>query len=411
LPLTIGRERSFPSRRAFLGAALALAASRRLAAAAAAHDYFYPSFYVFVPSGTEPFVSVVNRATGEMIGRISLPFVAAQLAVSEGAHLLAAIDGSSKQLALVDLASGLSETIDLVLAPQRLVLSDSGLVLVAADLAAGAIAFVSLAEGAGRSNAQSTLSVAAPIRDVLFGPDDSPLYIAADGLHGVGVADVISGNMITTIPVAGWGETPITGLTRSADGLVLYAARAGDFPLRLAAPQAWPPGAIDGRSGDAVVEPASDQGLHATKLAVLTDTARIFPTGYGRFLVAVDNRQKTVSFVATDSWKTVATLAGLDAMSTVYSGWFDEVAIVASATEAKLLLVDLDTLTPAGTIALPGVPGPGGVAADGSKLYVPVASSGAIAVIDLQSRRLTATIPVDAAPSAAVLSRSFDVCH
>jgi hypothetical protein len=98
-------------------------------------------------------------------------------------------------------------------------------------------------------------------------------------------------------------------------------------------------------------------------------------------------------------------------MSSIYSGWFDEVAMVASATEPKLLALDLDRLAPAGEIALPGVPGPGAVTADGAKLYVPIAGADAIAVIDMRNRRLLKTIAVDAAPSAAVVSRSFDVCH
>jgi DNA-binding beta-propeller fold protein YncE len=376
-----------------------------------AHDFFYPSFYVFVPSGTEPSVSVINRTTDRKIGRITLPIVAAQIVVSEAAHLLIAIDGESSRLVLVDLASGTATEIGLAIRPRKLWLSDSGSLLAAVDSAAGKIALVALAEAPGRSHIQSLGQVGGPIRDALFSPDDSQLYVAADGLSGIGVVDAAQEGLVATIPYTGSSEVRFTGLTRSADGAILYAADEGGSPLRLEQPQNWPQGAIDGRGNDSEIRQATYGKYRVHPIDVASDAARIFPTGYGKFLVALNNAGSTVSLVAAGAWNRVAQLHGLADMSTAYSGWFDEVAIVASATKPDLLVIDLDTLTRADEIALPGVPGPGAVTSDGSKLYVPLAKADAIAVVDLRNRRLIAEIPVDAAPSAAVLTRSFDVCH
>jgi len=60
---------------------------------------------------------------------------------------------------------------------------------------------------------------------------------------------------------------------------------------------------------------------------------------------------------------------------------------------------------------LPGRPGLGAVTADGAKFYLALEDSGAVAVVDLKTRRLTGTIPVGPNPGAAIMARSFDICH
>jgi len=37
--------------------------------------------------------------------------------------------------------------------------------------------------------------------------------------------------------------------------------------------------------------------------------------------------------------------------------------------------------------------------------------AGAVAVFDLKTRRLAGTIPVGPNPGAAIMARSFDICH
>lgn len=372
-----------------------------------AHDLFYASFYVFVPSGNTPSVSLINKSTDEMIGRIVLPMVPRQIVVSEAVHLLAAIDGTSSRIVLVDLVSGKQREVDPGFPAQKLWLSGDATLLAAVDLAGGKIAFVDLVH----RRARSQVSVAGPIRDLLFSADDKNLFFAADGLDGIGVIDVARGQSLAPIPAFSPGGAIITGLTRSPDGLVSYAVGDGGRAIRFEQPQDWPPGAIDGRAGAAATEPAEAGPYLVAPIEVATDVGKLFPTGYGKYLVALDNGSGTVTLAATASAKPVATLHGLAAMSTVYSGWFDAVSIVASATEARLLVVDLDRLDVAGAIDLPGVPGSGSVTDDGSKLYVPIGAADAVAVIDLRNRRLSKIIPVAAAPSAAVMTRSFDICH
>jgi len=138
---------------------------------------------------------------------------------------------------------------------------------------------------------------------------------------------------------------------------------------------------------------------------------KAFPTGFGGYLVVPDNSEKTVTIIATASLTVAAMLKGAAGMSTVYSGWFDTLALVPSATERKLLVYDLDRLARAPDIPLPGTAGPGAVTPDGAKLYLALQDASKVAVIDLQSRKLIRTIAVASNPVAAIMAKSFDVCH
>ena len=71
-------------------------------------------------------------------------------------------------------------------------------------------------------------------------------------------------------------------------------------------------------------------------------------------------------------------------MATVYSGWFDTLALVPSRSERKLLIYDLDRLANGGEVSLRGTPGPGAVTPEGTKLYLALEGTHQVAVIDLQ---------------------------
>jgi DNA-binding beta-propeller fold protein YncE len=372
------------------------------AAEAAGRNFSSASFYVFVPSGSSPSVSVIDKTSDRMIGRISLPLIPSQIVVSEVTHTLAAIDGMSPRVALVDLASAQSRAVDLTIVPQRLWLDNDKNRLAAADLWHGEIVFVDLAS----RRQLSQVNVAGPIRDVLFSDDGSTLFVAADGISGVGVIDVARAQKLAAVPPLASGHGHVTGLTRSPDGLTFYAAdEAGiafDFEQK---PDDWRD------AGGGAEDPPLGHAYRVRQIGKDFGVAKAFPTGYGEHIVEPNNRTGSVTLVAAETLQPKATLRGLAQMSTAYSGWFDEVSIIASATEHKLLVVDLDRWATAGEIELPGAPGPGDVTSDGDKLYVPVPSANEVAVIDLRNRRLVGAISVDANPTGAVVTRSFDVCH
>jgi YVTN family beta-propeller protein len=99
-------------------------------------------------------------------------------------------------------------------------------------------------------------------------------------------------------------------------------------------------------------------------------------------------------------------------MTGVNTGWFESVAFVISRGEDKLVMLDLETLQPAGEIALPGAPETGVTTPDGRKLYVALSAADEVAVIDVQTRRVIKRIgDVGDGPWGAHMVGAINYCH
>ena len=354
--------------------------------AAPAQNFGAVQRYVFVPSRNTPAVAVIERDSDRVVGTIDVGLVPAQIFVSEAVGKLAAVSAGDRRLSVVDLKSGERRSIELDFVPQRLLGSADGNLAVAADLSAGTISFIELA----RVREVSRITGLPPIRDLLLGADGAFLYVAADGLKGVGVIDIARGKLIAEIPTFAAVPGDVSGLTRSPSGRMGYAK------------------ARDGRSVS-LLDLSNFRPL--TQLDVGRAATKAYPTGFGGYLVVPDNANRTVTVVATSSLTVAGMLKGLAGMTTVYSGWFDTLALVPSITDRKLLIYDLDRLAEAGEIALPGPPAAGAVTSEGTKLYLAVEGTKQVAVVDLQTKRLMKPINLEFEPLAAIMARSFDICH
>ena len=349
-------------------------------------DFSAVARYVFIPSRGAPTVTVVDRNSDLAVGTLDPGLVPEQVVVSEPTGKLVALDGIARGVSVVDLANGRRTAIDLDFAPHRLIASPDGYMVAAADLSTGTVAFIELM----RTRVASRITGLSPIRDLMFGPDGAFFYVAAERLNGIGVVDVARGKLIEDISIASLRSSDSAGLTRAPSGRMGYVKARGDARISL----------LDLSNFRSVRE-----------LEVGREADKAFPTGFGGYLVVPDNSEKTVTIIATASLTVAAMLKGAAGMSTVYSGWFDTLALVPSATERKLLVYDLDRLARAPDIPLPGTAGPGAVTPDGAKLYLALQDASKVAVIDLQSRKLIRTIAVASNPVAAIMAKSFDVCH
>jgi DNA-binding beta-propeller fold protein YncE len=258
--------------------------------------------------------------------------------------------------------------------------------IAAAEPSAGTVAFIELM----RTRVAARITGLSPIRDLMFGADGAFLYVVAERLDGIGVIDVARGKLIEEITVAGLRSATAAGLTRSPSGRMGYVKAQGSRAISL----------LDLSNFRRVRE-----------IEVGRDALKAFPTGFGGYLVIPDNSEQSVTIVANASLTVAAMLKGGVGMTTVHSGWFDTLALVPSAIERKLLVYDLDRLSRAPDITLPGSPGPGAVTQDGAKLYLALEDASKVAVIDLQRRALFRTISVASNPAAAIMAKSFDVCH
>jgi DNA-binding beta-propeller fold protein YncE len=349
-------------------------------------DFGAVARYVFIPSRNAPIVTVVDRDIDGVVGTLDVGLVPEQVVVSEATRKLVAVDGIARAVSVVDLANGRRVTIDLDFTPRWLIASPDGYVAAAADLSAGSVAFVELM----RNRVVSRITGLSPIHDLMFGPDGAFLYVAVERSDGIGVVDVARGKLIEEITVSGLRSAQAAGLTRSPSGRMGYVKAQGSRTISLVDLSNFRP---------------------VREIEVGRDALKAFPTGFGGYLVVPDNSEKTVTIVANASLTVAAMLKGGAGMTTVHSGWFDTLALVPSATERKLLVYDLDRLSQAPDIPLPGSPGRGAVTQDGAKLYIALEDASKVAVIDLQRRVLLRTIAVASNPVAAIMAKSFDVCH
>ncbi|HMA73588.1 MAG TPA: hypothetical protein VKP67_19200 [Xanthobacteraceae bacterium] len=355
-------------------------------ASAAIQDFSAAQRYIFVPSRSTTAVAVIEKDGDKVVGTLESGVVPTQVVVSESAGKLVAIDASSRRISIVDLKSGTKSGVDLNFVPQRLLNSADGNLVAAADLAGGTVAFIELV----REREVSRIAGLPAIRDLLFGADGAFLYVAAEGLNGIGVVDIARGRLVEEIPTYGTAPGDVSGLTRSPSGRLGYAKS---------------------RDGRAISVLDLSNFRPVRQVDVARAATKVFPTGFGGYLVVPDNLERTVTVIANSSMSIAAMLTGAAEMTTVYSGWFDTLALVPSRSERKLLIYDLDQLANGGEVSLQGIPGPGAVTPEGTKLYLALEGTHQVAVIDLQKRQLMKTIDVGHEPLAAIMARSFDICH
>ena len=338
---------------------------------------------VFVTARDSGRVVAIDPDTSTIVGTIDAGFPVRDLAVSPLLRLLVASDGDA-HLRVIDPASGTAATLALDLAPQRIQISPLGTRIEAADFSSGAVAFIDLIA----LHETARVTGLGPIQDAMFGSDGTQFYVAGVGRDGLTVIDVLRGQVVRQS--SGSSAGPFAAVARAPNGRDGFAAYA---KARLV-------DKLDLKGGAPIAS-----------LPVGNDTPTISVTGTGRYLLLPDNSSQRLVIAATDPLQISAIVAGPAEMTRAYSAWFDMVAFVASATEPKLIVYDLDHLREAGAIALAGIPAAGAVTPDGAKLFLPIPEAGVVQVVDAQRRQLAATIPIGAPPALLAVAGSYGLCH
>ncbi len=139
---------------------------------------------------------------------------------------------------------------------------------------------------------------------------------------------------------------------------------------------------------------------------------RAYSTADGRFMLVPNNGDRTLSVISTAALEVVATLPAAEDVTGVNTGWFETTALALSRAEKKAVVYDLQAMTRAGEIALPGTPETGVTTPDGAKLYVALSDTDQVAVIDVRKRELSKTIDgVGDEPWGAMMMGTLNYCH
>jgi YVTN family beta-propeller protein len=357
--------------------------------------------YVFVPSGDAAEVTVIDGTTDKVIKVIELPDIASQIFVSEVTGLIIASHRDAGTVSMVDIETGsVEQIIDLGMTLQSLVMSPDGYRVAATDIDAGTISVIALAP----EFKITRLDDQADPTGVTFSVDGSVLYLPDRKSNNLKLIDIVKRSVIGEIPigataslaaVSGGSGTPTaagtSALSRSPDGRYGFCTIGHAEEL-------------------AVFDFGTGEKIKALKLG--RQPSRPYGTADGRYMLIANEGDRTVSVIDTYTFEVAATLPGASDVTAINTGWFESVAFVISRSENRAVVLDLMELQVAGEIPLDERPGPGVVTADGAKLYVALAGSNSVAVIDTRDRALKTIIAdVGSAPVGVTMTRTNNYCH
>ncbi len=363
---------------------------------ARAHESY--EHYLFVPDRALPQITVIDTNSDTVIAQIPVGKVPHQVTVSATLGKLVVSNTADDTISIIDLETfKVRATLQLGSAPEHMELSPGGDLLAVGNIDGGTVSLVSLAE---EREIARVPGLNHP-HNLTFSPDGSKLYVANLGAGYVSVIDVAQARIIDEIPVAeprlivakatDAEYQGIINVTASADGRLGFAAH--------------------GESGSlAVIDLVT--GERVRSLALGDRPWRAYSAANGRYMLVPNNGDGTISVISTETLDVVATLPGAAGVTGVNSDPAGHTAFAISRAENKLVLLDLDTLSPAGEIALPGGPETGVISPHGKKLYVALSGVGKVAVIDVPGRKLLGMIDgVGQAPWGTTLAGADNYCH
>jgi YVTN family beta-propeller protein len=351
-----------------------------------------------VPNRSSADVAVIDTRTDRVVARVPVGRVPHQVVVSDVAGKLVASNTADDTISIVDLSTLQARTLELDDEPEHMALAPDGLLLAIGNLAAGTVSLVSLEQERELARVSGLFDP----HNLTFSPDGSLLYVANLGANHVSVVDVASARIVDEIAVgrpatvaaaAGIGAEfqGIINVTATPDGRLGFAAHGEANALAV----------IDLRTRE------------LKKNVALGELPwRAYGTADGRFMLVPNNGDRTLSVISTAALEVVATLPAAEDVTGINTGWFETAAFALSRAENKAVVYDLQAMTRAGEIALPGTPETGVTTPDGTKLYVALSDTDQVAVIDVRARELIGTINgVGDEPWGAMMVGALNYCH
>jgi YVTN family beta-propeller protein len=354
--------------------------------------------YVYVPNRASADIAVIDSRTDRLLMRLPVGNVPHQVAVSDVVNKLVASNTADDTISIIDLPTLATHTLRLDHEPEHMELSPDGVLLAVGNIGAGTISLVSLSEERELARIDGLFEP----HNLTFSPDGSLLYVANLGASHVSVIDVAEAAIIDEIriaqpPAIAGREDPgaefqgIINVTATSDGRLGFAAH-----------------------GEASELAVIDLRTRAVKkhLALGELPWRAYGTADGRFMLVPNNGDRTLSVISTATLEVAATLPAAEDVTGVNTGWFETTAFALSRAEKKAVVYDLQGMTRAGEIALPGTPETGVTTPDGAKLYVALSDTDQVAVIDVRRRELVGTIDgVGDEPWGTMMAGTLNYCH
>ena len=352
--------------------------------------------YLFVPNRASADVAVIDTRTDEVIARIGVGNVPHQVIVSATLGKIIVSNTADNSITIINGATfEIEATVALDIEPEHMALSPNGATLAVGNFGAGSVSIVSLEQNRETARIDGLFKP----HNLTFSPDGATLFVANLGANHVSVINVATGVLVSEIPVADPTAVASIEAVDTFQGIINVTSNG-----RLGF-------AAHGESDSlAVIDLMSRKTIK--RIALGDRPWRAFASPDGRFMVTPNNGDRTVSIVSVETLEVVATLPGAAGMTGVNFDVNGATAYVISRGENKLIILDLLAMKTVGAIDLPSSPETGVVTPAGDKLYVALSGSDQVAVIDLATRALVATIDnVGAEPWGATMIGAANYCH
>lgn len=346
--------------------------------------------FVFVPSGDGGQVTVIDGKSDRVVTALEVAGQPRQVVLSEPTGSMVVSFAGRRALQIVDLAQPAARsTLDLPLTPATMVLSPDGYLVGLADPDRGSIAIVSLHQ----RKLLFELSGFGAQRNLSFSSDGSQLYVTGLSATQLDLVDIVQQSVVRRVPLDRQGTAPAgaSALTRTPDGRYGFVALANSDTVLV----------ID----LSTLEPVKH-------LPVGHLPARPYGTADGRLMLVPNEGDGTISIIDAQTLVVRATVPAVRDVAAINTGWFESLAFVTSRTDRHVAVVDLMELRRLGDIELPAAPGAGVVNDSGQKLYVSLADTGQLAVIDTQRHAVASLVSgAGRRPTSAVMARTNNYCH
>lgn len=332
-------------------------------------------------------MTLVDLATDRVAGQVSFPEVPDAFAVSSGLGRIYGANRAARKLYVFNLATrAVEHEIDLPIEPRTTLLSPDGYTLAIAD-GESRLALVDLAEARVRGLVEGLEQPG----DLAFSNDSFHLFVPNDAAGRIEVIDTMSAIRLDPITLSFGEANGLSAVTRTPNGLYGLVVEQATGRLSVINFRNWE---------------------EMRMIEVGAQATRPYGTADGQFMMIANDDAATLTVISTAYFDTEAVIPAPKGVTSITTGFFETLAFITSESEMKSLVVDLETMEPVGEILYGGTPGPALVDPDGKRMYVPVAETGELVVVDVYNKEIISRVKgMDGVPTRIALAATNNYCH
>ena len=347
------------------------------------------SRYAFAPSKSDRSVIAIDTADGEIAAVIEIPHVPGGVVATNELSLLVATDPENNAATVVNLYNReVIAQLDLGMRPD-VVLPNAYDRFVTFGSTDGSVSIwdLSTSQQVFRYDGLESATL------LTYSFDGGLLFAVEPTQKQISVIDMARKEKVAEIPLGGEADpnAEVSALSRSADGYTGYVS-------------------ITSENRIAVIDLVDWKVIQS--LSVGKGPIRPFSTTDNRYVLVPNRDDQSLTVIATTTRNVVATVPTNIEAREVNTAWLDTVAFVMPAQGDEIAVIDLQKFRAESPIKLPGRSDDGIVTSDSKTLITAIVETGEVAVIDAQSRNVSALFDSGTASLEGIeIALSNNVCH